>query len=204
MRCFRFTWGPPDLAKAVRLLDPRHVTRAPRRHCKHRRQESVRACSAELKVALQTPGSECVLLRRYDEHQQTFTSWYCLRKPVNATVAVGRTTDGAVVLRYDASGSKQCARLCIERRHVPAADRQTCFVKVVECITDDGKQYRTLSVAAMPKAAYDAMRDGAELPDNIMLKLNTVAACKGPRSQECMALWAILRGEGLACIDIVH
>lgn len=85
---------------------------------------------------------------------------------------------------------------------MPEDDRATRYVKVVETLPKDAKEFTTISITATPEVAYEQMQRGEELPGNVMAQLNRLAALKGPRSKECKALWAALRGEAPVLIEI--
>ena len=193
---FRFTWGPPCLARALKTRDPRHVTRAPR---KHRRREGPPEVS-ELVSALKKPGAECRILRRPDAPQRTYESWYVLEEPVAATLVVGRSTDANVSLRYS-KGPEQCARFCIPAASVPEAERTTRIIKVTETLETGADQYVTKTITAMPEAALKALERGEVIVDHVLTRLNRACA----RGLKCKAkrLWKAVGGENAIFIHII-
>lgn len=196
-KSFRFTWGPPNLRRALQFRDPKYVTRAPR---KLRRAPPIRP---EIRDALQTPGVECRILRRYNAVQKTFDSWYILDEPVTATVTVGKSTDEGVTARYDAKSSQQCAQLCIPRQKVPEADRTTRIIMVAEVLPDGATEYELKVATDFPQAAFDAMQRGEEVLNHVLLRISHLYAQKGPRCKEIRALWKAVAGAAPVCLKII-
>lgn len=198
-RYFRFTWGPPRLDKALYHRDPRHVTRAPR---KQRRQKHVHVDIDKVLTAL---GTECVILRQYDETHRSYNSWYRLKEPLPATATVGLCTQPGVELMYEHKGPRQCARFYIKLDTVPESERSTHIVKVSEKMRDqrgiaETAQYETRMTTTVPEAAFEAMLKGQYVPGDVVARLNQSIMENGPKSEETNRLWAALRGETPVCL----
>ena len=200
-RHYRFTWGPPELKRAIKTRDPKHVTRAPRRRAA--------AVDTAAKEALQAPGAECTVFRRHDADRGVFVSWYKLEEPVPASSMVGRTTFKHVVLEYDKKSASQCAQFCIPASEVPEIQQTTRYIKVEEVRNNEAPTcafgaaaFTVKSIATMPEAVYEGMLRGIKVPEDVLAMLNHAVATKGMQSHEADALWDAVEGGSSVCIRV--
>lgn len=180
------------------MSDPRHITRAPR---KQRRDEHLHV---DVERVLKAPGTECVILRRYDETNRLYNSWYRLKEPLPANATVGLCTQPGVELMYE-RGPRQCARFYIDPKTIPEEERTTHIVKVSEKMRDQRgiagtAQYETRMTGTVPEAAFEAMLKGQYIPGDVVARLNQCIMENGQKSKEAGQLWAALRGEAPVCL----
>lgn len=205
-RYFRFTWGPPNLERALATKDPRHVTRAPRR------SKLNWTVDENLLEAIRRPGVECAVLRQYDAASRTYTSWYRLPDPVPAAAMVGCVTDPGVRLLYDAKGPRQCARFRVDPKGVPKKLRRTRVVKVVEVKRRSshgpracalGPTFKTKSVSTVPDAAFEAKLRRVDIPDDVIGRLNHTFSVGGFKFAASSPLWDAVRGKHPVCLHFL-
>ena len=196
LKYFRWTWGPPDLQRAIKTKDPRHITRAPR---KPRKADLL--CAEDLHKKINEPGVECIVLRYYSKTIKTFTSWYKLLTPVPATVSIGLSTDPNVKLLYDSGCSRQCARF-----YKPQKGCLTHFVKVTE-LRDKGlcemgaQKFKLIATAAVDEEAFHAADLHSDISDDAVAQLSRAVAFYGiQNTQTLKPFWDAVTGERPICM----
>lgn len=201
---YRFTWGPPDLARALQSRDPRFVTRAPRRSYQHG-DVDLQAVSR-----LRSSSATCLTLRAPRCNGKYCVTWYELKTPIMATVTVTRSNAEGVVPRYDLRKPLQGARLFVDRRHVEQDKLFTKTVMVIELQIAkkrcplDLPVFKTVQAAAVPVSLYKNFISGEIMPSlDVVADINYAVSCDRGSPAYLGHLWRCLEGKEPVCAYIV-
>ena len=194
-KCFDFTYGAPNLKEAIRTLNPRHITRPPRK--------SDPLCHMHLQLTPEMlEGADIPVYRKHDAVHNSYNSFYVLAEPVEATAVVMTVADDGVFAQYEPAGPRQGARFYIEKDKVPVEQRTTRIVKVAERKIGRGK-FKKKMVTSVPEEAFLAYMRGDDVPGDVVARLNHVVSQHGVSSELTDPLWAALKGERPICVHFI-